>query len=158
MFYCLERMSSCLMMNGSAPLRTQCWVATCEVSTSDGDWEDKLSGLCVCVRVCACVCVCVWWVVNVAGIIWLSCRSHFVTSSQPSFMYPQIALPSLGPHPGAREAGSTHPSLGSILRRRELKVSFLQSTSFVSKTFLTFDFSLDSKFLSLWLSSLLDFN
>ena len=57
----LERMSSCLMMNGSAPLRTQCWVATCEVSTSDGDWEDKLSGLCVRVCVCVCVCVCDGW-------------------------------------------------------------------------------------------------
>lgn len=106
------------------------------------------------------VCVCVFerWVVSVAGIIWLSCRSHFVTSSQPSFTYPQIALPSLGPHPGAREPGSTHPSLVSILRRKGLKVSLLQSTSFVSKTFLTIDFPFDWKFLSFWLSSLLDFN
>lgn len=81
-----------------------------------------------------------------------------VTSSQPSFMYPQIALPSLGPHPGAREPVSTHPSLVSMLRGRGLKVTLFQSTSFVSKTFLTIDFPLDSKFHSFCLSSLLDFN
>ena len=141
------------MMNQSAPWRTQCWAAICEVSTSDYDWEDKLSGVCVCV----CVCVCDGCSML---LVLFDCPvgPSLVTSSQPSFMYPQIALPSLGPHPGAREPVSTHPSLVSILRGRGLKVSLFQSTSFVSKTFLTIDFPLDSKFPSFCLSSLLDFN
>ena len=106
---------------------------------------------------CVCVCVCDGCSVL---LVLFDCPvgPSLVTSSQPSFMYPQIALPSLGPYPGAREPGSTHPSLVSILRRRGLKVSLFQSTSFVSKTFLTIDFPLDSKFHSFCLSSLLDFN